>query len=411
MARLPTLASVNGTTLSGAQLKTVLVAIWNALKTAGLSDASRSAITTSSTLLTTQAGLVLVDATSANVTLTLPTSGSDTDDAVFMIRRIDSSGNTVIVQRGGTDTIEGSTGAITIGAGGVAEVQLPAGSTNWRIVTLTGATQAAARAAIGAIGATDVEAVLKSGPTDTVASNALTVVAQAYSLAFRSTTLGSGATTQVTGTPAALVIPSGATLGSVSGQQADYAVAVMNNGGALEYAVANMAGGLPMDETGLISTTAISAAAGAANVWYSNTARSNLPYRLVRVIRHTQAAAGTYASPPSLVQSVGGQAFGSMMTFGVGQTAQDVTGSRVLGTAYFNTTGRTIWAHVVLTASGTGTTATITVTQNGVARTFNGTGQPTSGATSQIAVPVPPGATYQAGQTGTGALAGWLEIR
>jgi hypothetical protein len=82
----------------------------------------------------------------------------------------------------------------------------------------------------------------------------------------------------------------------------------MNNGGTLEYGIVNIAGGNDLSETGLISTTAISAAATAANVVYSNTSRSNLPYRVVEIIQSTQATAGTWITAPTLVQGVGGNA-------------------------------------------------------------------------------------------------------
>jgi len=151
-------------------------------------------------------------------------------------------------------------------------------------------------------------------PTPTLASNALTIPSATYNLAFRSATLGAGGSTTITGAPAALTIPSGATLGSVSGQQSSIAVVAMNNGGTIEYAVVNLAGGNDLSETGLISTTAISSSATANNVFYSNTARTSLPYRVVGLINSTQATAGIWATAPTQVQGIGGNAAQSIPT-------------------------------------------------------------------------------------------------
>lgn len=150
MAKLITRASVAGATLSGPNTKGAFTGIWDALNSAGLSDQPRSTITTSATLATTQCGLLLVDATSGSVVLTLPTSGSATDDAIYTIRRIDNGANSVTVQRGGTDTIEGGTATVLIPPGGSTELQLPGGSTNWRICMASGGTAQGARNNISA---------------------------------------------------------------------------------------------------------------------------------------------------------------------------------------------------------------------------------------------------------------------
>lgn len=138
-------------------------------------------------------------------------------------------------------------------------------------------------------------------------SNALTISASALSLDFRSTTLGIGTVTTVSGTPANLVVPSGATLGTTNGVLSRLAVLELNNAGTMEMAVVNAAGGVDLSETGLISTTAISAAASSASVIYSTTARTGVAYRVVGYVESTQATAGTWATNPSTVQGIGGQ--------------------------------------------------------------------------------------------------------
>lgn len=163
-----------------------------------------------------------------------------------------------------------------------------------------------------------------------VAASALTISAGTLSLDFRSAMLGSGAVTTVSGTPADLVISSGSTLGTVSGQQSRLAVLALNNAGTIELAAVNIAGGNDLTETGLISTTAEggAGAADSAGVAYSTTARANVAYRVLGYIESTQAAAGTWATAPSTIQGAGGQA---MVPRGI-----------TLGTAVASTSGTAI---------------------------------------------------------------------
>lgn len=243
-----------------------------------------------------------------------------------------------------------------------------------------------------------------------VGSNALTVSLGPCALAFRSTTLSNGASTVVqNNTTLNLTVSSGSTLGTVNGVQSDIVVLAINNAGTMELAVVNIAGGTSIDETGLISTTAEggAGAADSATVVYSATARTNVAYRVVGIVRSTQATAGTWAAAPSLVQGMGGNALDSMGSLGFGQTWQDVTGSRASGTTYYNTTGRPIFVScrspeptdgitmVNLTISG------ITVARGGYGR--SGVGD--NGADTCCGI-VPPGASYSC----TGYTA-WYELR
>ena len=141
-----------------------------------------------------------------------------------------------------------------------------------------------------------------------VGSNALTISASALSLDFRSSTLGSGTVTRVSGTPANLVISSGSTLGTTNGVASDIAVLAINNAGTIELAAVNLGGGVDLSEAGLISTTAEggAGAADSATTIYSTTARSNVAYRVIGIIRSTQATAGTWATAPSMIQGNGG---------------------------------------------------------------------------------------------------------
>jgi hypothetical protein len=141
-----------------------------------------------------------------------------------------------------------------------------------------------------------------------VSGNALTISASSLTLDFRSTTLGSGTVTTVTGTPANLVISSGSTLGTVNAVQSDIVVLAINNAGTIELAAVNLAGGTRLDEANLITTTAEggAGAADSSTVIYSTTARTSVAYRVLGIIRSTQATAGTWATAPSLIQGYGG---------------------------------------------------------------------------------------------------------
>lgn len=245
--------------------------------------------------------------------------------------------------------------------------------------------------------------------TASVAANALTIGASNLSLDFRSATLTSGGVTSVSGSPSNLVVPSTATLGTTSAVLSDLYVLALNNAGAIELAVVNAAGGVDLSEAGLISTTAISGAATAANVVYSTTARASVAYRVIGLIRSTQAVAGTWATAPSLIQGAGGNALDSMMSLGYGQTWQNLTGSRAAGTTYYNTTGRPIVVSV--NGNSQNQNPSIFITVNGILVSGSGFNLPTGavGGTHASAI-VPPGASYSVA-LGNNAISGWNELR
>jgi hypothetical protein len=195
--------------------------------------------------------------------------------------------------------------------------------------------------------------------TATVAASALTIGMSSVYLDFRSATIGSGAITTLLAAPAALVVPSTATLGTVSAVQSRLVVLAINNAGAVEIAVVNIAGGNDLSETGVISTTAIAAGSNTANVIYSTSARANVAYRVVGYVESTQATAGTWATALSTIQGAGGNALTAMSSFGYGQTWQTVT--RTAGTTYYNTTGKPISIKITSTGSGTACQVALTV--------------------------------------------------
>jgi hypothetical protein len=246
-----------------------------------------------------------------------------------------------------------------------------------------------------------------------VASNALTISASSLSLDFRSTTLGSGTVTTVTGTPSNLVISSGSTLGTVNATQSRIIVIALNNSGTIELAAVNISGGNQLDETNLISTTAEggAGAADSASVIYSTTARTSLAYRVIGYIESTQATAGTWATAPSTIQGYGGQALDSMSSLAYGQTWQNVTGSRAASTTYYNTTGKPIY--VSITGSATSAASTFAATLNGFSAILWGSiGSNTLNSDLSIQFIVPPSGTYLLGTRNGGSTIGtWYELR
>jgi hypothetical protein len=241
----------------------------------------------------------------------------------------------------------------------------------------------------------------------------LPVSTSPITLSFRSTTTSSGLATVVTGTPAALTIPNGATLGTVNAVQSTIVEVLINNAGTLERAVVNLAGGNDLTETGLISTTAITSGATSANVFYSTTARSSVAYRVVRIITSTQATAGTWVTTPTLVQGYGGNALNSMSSLGYGQTWRllNITGGsieRASGTTYYNTTGKPIMVAVTNSAS---TSNGLTFTVSSVVVLQNAFNSPSTGVASGSVI-VPTGASYSVLVSGTGGVFGaWAELR
>ena len=145
--------------------------------------------------------------------------------------------------------------------------------------------------------------------TASVGSSALTVTLNPCSLAFRSSTLTSGTTvTRTVAAAISVVVPSTATLGTVSAVQSRIVVLAIDNAGTVELAVVNIAGGTDLTETGLITTTAISSGSTSASTIYSTSARTSVAYRVVGYVESTQATAGTWATAPSTIQGYGGQA-------------------------------------------------------------------------------------------------------
>lgn len=279
----------------------------------------------------------------------------------------------VPVASGGTGATNATGARSALGLGTAATLNVGTGANN--VVQLDGS---GALPAVSGVNLTNLPTVAQIQPISaSVSANNLTISASALTLDFRSVTLGSGAVTRVSGAPANLIISSGSTLGTVSGQQSDIAVLAINNAGTIELAAVNVAGGVNLDEARVISTAAEggAGAADSAAVVYSTTARTNVAYRVIGIVRSTQTTAGTWATAPSLIQGMGGNALSSMQSIGYGQTWQTVT--RTSGVTYYNTTGKPIL--ILVDATGNAASfASVTISVNGVSfglvRSQNGTG-------------------------------------
>jgi len=116
-------------------------------------------------------------------------------------------------------------------------------------------------------------------------------------------------------------------------------------------------------------------------------------------------ATGTTQATSDNTTKIATTAFVKNASFGWGQTWQDVTSSRAYGVTYTNSTGKPIAVQVQNTGAANNAVR-ITVDGLGLANYGSGGGDIVFDGATAI---VPPGSTYSA--TGTGALAGWYELR
>lgn len=182
-------------------------------------------------------------------------------------------------------------------------------------------------------------------------------------------------------------------------------VLALDNAGAIEPAIVNQSGNVNLDETGLITTTAISAGATSNNVIYSTTARTNVPYKVVGYIDIANVAAGAYTSNPNALITASGRELAAMWGLGIGQTLKDVKTQRVLGQAYINTNNRPIPLNVIVSNTAGGSIITWTI---GV-RSYSYTTAVANPNQGVITTFVPPGASYSVSMTGTPTITTWDE--
>ena len=310
--------------------------------------------------------------------------------------------------------------AVTTSGGGVittadssGNLSLLSGATTVVAVTATGATVTGTLAVSGVLTATG--GVASTGITSkiqpitaSVAASALTVTLNPTILDFRATPLTSGTiNTRTVATAISLTVPAGAaySLGTVSGQQSRLVLLALDNAGTVELAIVNIAGGVNLDETTLITTTAIGGGNNSASIASSISARTSLPFRVVGYVESTQATAGTWATAPSTLQGYGGQALAAMSSLGYGQTWQNMFSSRALATNYYNTTGKPIYLAIVCLG---GSSNTVEFYINGVTVVGDLYTNAASGRVT-IYIIIPPGSYYSLRIGST--IFSWYELR
>ncbi len=120
-------------------------------------------------------------------------------------------------------------------------------------------------------------------------------------LTFRNTAFNNGTTmTRALVTAVSLTVPAGATIGHTNATIGSLYWYAIDNAGTVELAVA----GSFLGNSGIVSTTAISSAAGSATTVYSGVSRANVAYQLVGRTADTQTTAGIWAAAPTHVETV-----------------------------------------------------------------------------------------------------------
>lgn len=390
---------------------------------------------TSQSMTITNSSVIGVTTPSGGTTVTIPAGKRAqvfSDGSNFYAMDADSLIGTLAVENGGTgvSTLTGvvygngpsdfsaATGPQIAAAIGASTVTNATNVTGTVGSAVTGTTQAAsdnstkiATTAYVDRAAGPVSTTSKIQPiTASVAGNMLTLTLNPTTLDFRSTTVSNGTVSTVSVSSAiSLTVPASATLGTANNVQARLVLVAINNAGTAELAVINLAGGTNLDETGLVTTVAITSSATSANVMYSTTARLNVPYRVVGSIDITETTAGTWSAAPSVIQGMGGQALTSLQSIGYGQTWQtSFSPPRAAGTTYTNTTGRPIMVNINYAQFSDATwdmqlyVSGILVARDAGGRTALGTNG--GGTCSAI---VPPGATYYF----SGPFLVWAELR
>ena len=182
----------------------------------------------------------------------------------------------------------------------------------------------AATATWAAVGGTTFNIPANLTLSATVSTNILTVSAFAantgiaptttnpINIAFRDSTLANGGPVIVAATSSlAVSAPVGATLGATGVNKGfRYWIVVLNNGGVPVLALINCNTGtsvVALNETGLLSCTAISSGSTTAGVCYGSTTVTNRAFRILGFLTYESGlvTVGTYNNPPTEVQLFG----------------------------------------------------------------------------------------------------------
>lgn len=425
-------ASAASTTLANALIKTNNLSDVSSAATSltNLGGASLSQLTTASqeytvflptnttqTLTSAVLGGVVYWYSATGGTLTLQQGSGAFQGAKLKLVNGNTGAVVVSTFSGDTMSINGTTfTSITLGPGDDLDLVRADTATRWdcvggsarsSVVPLRVATATLSTHAVPLAQATSLAAagLTLQAFTATVASSALTLTIPATTLQFRNSVITNGFPVSVTVSAAlSLIVPSTATLGTVSATAAKLAVLALYDGTNAYVGVTNLAGSTSLDETSLISTTAISTSATSSSGVYSNSALTNVAFRIIGYVEITEATAGTWATAPTKLLNESPDS--PIWRTGYGQTWQNVTASRTSGSSYVNLTGRAISVVIVNTATSSGS---ILPTVGGVA-----IGQMAVSITSPnivspyVSFQVPAGTAYSATVV---SLSQWSELR
>lgn len=255
--------------------------------------------------------LLEINSSGGAITINLPTiAGLSLPFNVAF--KLTTAGNTVTINRGGTDTINGVTTATLVAAG--TGLQLAADTDgspdNWSSLDF-------GSIADGAVNKAKLDSTTTSSSLEvsnlsiacSVASNALTIslkdksgsdpsAASPVTIGFRNSTSGDGTyvTRQVT-SALSLVISSGSTLGHKNGLAQYIYVYAIDSGSGVVLGVSSV----PFDEGSIQSATAEGGAGAADSVRliYATASQSSKSIRLIGRLLSTQTTAGTWTAVPS----------------------------------------------------------------------------------------------------------------
>jgi len=145
-------------------------------------------------------------------------------------------------------------------------------------------------------------------------------------------------------------------------------------------------------------------------VGQSGTAANNFTVRTLDdgSLRISRGNAGAETSDVLVIDSDGN--FSTAPVLGLGQTWQNMTASRALGVTYTNTTGRPIEIRV-RADRGTPSTATLSITINGVASGTFAIGTNSGGGNACVGTSVIPNGTTYMLTSGDASMIEWFELR
>lgn len=159
--------------------------------------------------------------------------------------------------------------------------------------------------------------------------------------AMRDSTAATGTYSLISATTAtSIVIPSGATLGMLSGVDTYIYVYALSNAGVINLGVSLK----KFDDTSLVSTTAISGSSTSSETMYSASALTSRPCRLIGRVKVNETTAGTYSSNATEISIETTFLTGGMvgrvngLNLPAGYVGEKITGTTTNSTQVFNST-------------------------------------------------------------------------